>query len=74
MIRRRSQMCSLRVSQRFWERDDASKLPPDRVKRITMILDRLDASRSPADMNLPGLGFHQLSGRNKGRYASFCLC
>jgi proteic killer suppression protein len=58
-----------RVLQRFWERDDASKLPPDRVKRITMILDRLDASTSPADMNLPGLGFHQLSGRNKGRYA-----
>jgi proteic killer suppression protein len=58
-----------RTLQRFWERDDASKLPPDRVKRITMILDRLDASARPSDMNLPGLGFHQLSGSSKGRYA-----
>jgi proteic killer suppression protein len=58
-----------RALQRFWERDDASKLPADRVKRITMILDRLDASTSPSDMNLPSLGFHQLSGSNKGRYA-----
>jgi proteic killer suppression protein len=58
-----------RALQRFWERDDASKLPPDRINRITMILDRLDASTSASDMNLPGLSFHQLSGRNKGRYA-----
>ena len=25
-----------RPLQRFWERNDASKLPPDRIKRITM--------------------------------------
>lgn len=58
-----------RALQRFWERNDASKLPADRIGRITMILDRLDASTNPSDMNLPGLGFHQLSGRSKGRYA-----
>jgi toxin HigB-1 len=58
-----------RALQRFWERNDASKLPPDRVSRITMILDRLDASTKPSDMNLPGLGFHALSGNKKGRYA-----
>jgi proteic killer suppression protein len=34
-----------------------------------MILDRLEASVQPSDMRLPGLGFHQLSGNNKGRYA-----
>ena len=34
-----------------------------------MILDRLDASVRPGDMNLSGLGFHQLSGKSKGRYA-----
>lgn len=37
--------------------------------RITMILDRLDASAKPRDMNLPGLDFHSLAGPNKGRYA-----
>jgi proteic killer suppression protein len=58
-----------RALQRLWERNDVSKLPADRIKRITMILDRLDASVKPMDMNLPGLGFHQLSGTNKGRYA-----
>ena len=34
-----------------------------------MILDRLDASVAPGDMNLPGLDFHKLSGANKGRFA-----
>jgi proteic killer suppression protein len=58
-----------RALQRFWERDDSSRLPPDRVKRIAMILDRLDASVHPMDMRLPGLGFHALAGENKGRYA-----
>lgn len=58
-----------RSLKRFWERNDVSKLPPDRIARITMLLDRLDASVKPEDMNLPGFGFHQLSGPNKGRYA-----
>ena len=58
-----------RALQRLWERNDVSKLPANRIKRITMILDRLDGSIKPMDMNLPGLGFHQLSGTNKGRYA-----
>jgi proteic killer suppression protein len=58
-----------RALQRLWERDDASKLPPDRVKRIAILLDRLDASNRPRDMDLPGFGFHALSGDKKGRYA-----
>ena len=59
-----------RALQRFWERNDASKLPPDRVtKHPRRILDRLDASTKPGDMNLPGLQFHALSGDMKGRYA-----
>jgi proteic killer suppression protein len=58
-----------RALQRFWERNDSSKLPPDRVQKIAMLLDRLDASVHPTDMNVPGLGFHQLSGQSKGRFA-----
>jgi proteic killer suppression protein len=58
-----------RALQRYWERNDVSRLPPDRIKRIAMILDRLDASVKPGDMNLPGLDFHILSGPNRGRYA-----
>jgi proteic killer suppression protein len=58
-----------RALRRFWERDDASKLPPDRLARIAMILDRLDSAVKPEDMSLPGLDFHKLSGSSKGRYA-----
>jgi proteic killer suppression protein len=58
-----------RALKRFWERNDASKLPADRIQRIAMILDRLDASVNPEDLNLPGFQFHQLSGSSKGRCA-----
>lgn len=58
-----------RALRRFWERDDASKLTPERVQKIGMILDRLDASIRPSDLDLPGLRFHSLFGRNKGRYS-----
>jgi proteic killer suppression protein len=58
-----------RALLRFWEKDDSSKLPPDRIKRISAILDLLDAATSPEDLNLPGFGFHRLSGRSKGRFA-----
>lgn len=34
-----------------------------------MLLDRLEAAVSPDDLNLPGFGFHKLSGASKGRYA-----
>ena len=58
-----------RSLKRFWERNDLSKLPADRIQRIGMILDRLDAAASPEDLNLPGLSFHKLSGSSKRRYA-----
>ena len=34
-----------------------------------MILDRLDAAVEPADLDLPGLGFHPLKGPRKGEFA-----
>jgi len=34
-----------------------------------MILDRLDAAVEPKALNLPGLAFHQLAGKGKGRFA-----
>lgn len=58
-----------RSLKRFWERNDTSKLPHDRLQRIAMILDRLDAATNPEDVNLPGFGFHKLSGTSKGRFA-----
>ena len=34
-----------------------------------MILDRLDAAVEPADLDLPGLGFHALKGSRKEEFA-----
>jgi proteic killer suppression protein len=53
----------------FFTRDDARKLQADHVKRISRLLDRLDAAKQPRDMNLPGLGFHPLKGDRKGTYS-----
>jgi toxin HigB-1 len=55
--------------RRFAERSDASKLSvqnPDRIRRILLAL---DAAKLPDQMNVPGLRFHPLKGRDKGRYA-----
>jgi len=58
-----------RALKRFFERDDGSRLPPADLERIAIILDRRDAAMTPSDMDLPGLRFHALAGRMKGRYA-----
>jgi proteic killer suppression protein len=48
---------------------DASKLSMPNVDRVRMILKLLDAAQRPDQMNIPGLWFHPLKGRLKGRYA-----
>lgn len=58
-----------RALKRYWERGDNRRLPPDFVNRIAMILDRLNAATTPAQMNAPGLRFHALSGAMQGRFA-----
>lgn len=55
--------------RRFAEKGDASKLSVPNVARVERLLSRLDASLLPEDMNLPGLRFHSLKGKDKGRYA-----
>lgn len=55
--------------QRFAERGDSSRLSvrnPDRIRRILL---GLNAAKSPDAMNVPGLRFHALKGRDRGRYA-----
>lgn len=53
----------------FFTKDDTRKVPADRLARITRLLDRLEASKMPQDMNLPGFDFHPLKGSRKGTYA-----
>ena len=42
---------------------------PKHAEKIARILDRLDASTSPDDMNLPGYSLHRLKGRETGTWS-----
>jgi proteic killer suppression protein len=42
---------------------------PEHIKRLRLIIARLDASIGPQDMNLPGLNLHPLKGKYKGFWA-----
>ena len=42
---------------------------PDHASKIGRILDRLDASISPNDMNLPGYKLHELKGKEAGTWS-----
>ena len=44
-------------------------IKPDHVDKIARILDRLDASISPVDMNLPGYRLHELKGKDTGTWS-----
>ena len=46
--------------KKLFETGKHSGVNPDHVKRLKLILARLDASQSQNDMNLPGLGLHPL--------------
>lgn len=44
-------------------------IPAPYAARIQRLLDRLDTSVTPKDMDLPGYRFHQLKGQRAGTYA-----
>ena len=55
--------------RRLAEQGDAAKLSVPNVRRVEAILVRLDMATRTEQMNAPGLRFHALNGREKGRYA-----
>jgi len=55
--------------RRFAETGDGSKLSVQNPARLGLILDNLDRATAPKQMDIPGLRFHPLKGRDKGRYA-----
>jgi toxin HigB-1 len=55
--------------ERFFRRGDHRGIPAHVAARIERMLDRLDASIRPEDMNLPGYRFHGLRGDRSGTYA-----
>ncbi len=44
----------------FYEKGDPSKLQPQHISKIRLILTRLDAARAPKQLNVPGYGLNQL--------------
>lgn len=55
--------------ERFWWKGDARKVDTFHVRKIGAILTALDRAVIATDMNLPGFGFHRLSGDQAGRFA-----
>lgn len=55
--------------QRLFEDNDSSKLPPDMVTRIRLILSTLHASEEIEGMNLPTFRLHLLKGKWKGFFS-----
>ncbi len=50
----------------FYEKGDSSKLQPQHVSKIRLILTRLDAVQTFEEMNVSGYGLHELKGNLKG--------
>jgi len=55
--------------KRLYDTGNQKGIRPEHVKRLRLILARLDASQHPQDMNLPGLGLHPLRGPYEGFWA-----
>jgi proteic killer suppression protein len=55
--------------EKFFYNDDHSRINPKHASKLARILDRLETSLRPQDMNLPGYKLHQLSGKEKGTWS-----
>ena len=53
----------------YWEKGRTRKLNSQWLPKITRILNALDVSVEPMDVNIPGFYFHALKGEDKGRYS-----
>lgn len=53
----------------FFGKSDRRGIPAQFAPRLERMLDRLDASTGPADMDLPGYRFHPLKGDRAGQFA-----
>jgi proteic killer suppression protein len=53
----------------FFHSGNARGIRPEHADKVARILDRLDASTGPMDMNLPGFKLHRLKGKEKEIYS-----
>jgi toxin HigB-1 len=55
--------------ERFYYLGDKKGIKSDHAQKLARILDRLDASLNPRDMDLPGFKLHELKGKEKGTWS-----
>ena len=55
--------------ERFYRTGSKSGIQAQQAKRLRLILTNLDQAESSEDMDLPGLGLHELKGKRKGFWA-----
>jgi proteic killer suppression protein len=55
--------------QRLFQYDDGSKLPPDMVARIRLILSTLHAAQAIEAMDIPTFRLHPLKGKLQGFFS-----
>ena len=55
--------------KRLFQSGDRSKIRPDLIDKVERILARLEAALAPEDLDVPGFGFHPLTGDRKGSFA-----
>lgn len=55
--------------QEFFYTGKKKGIQPDHISKIARLLDRLDASVSALDMNLPGFRLHKLSGKENDTWS-----
>ena len=55
--------------ERFFATWSKRGIQAEHEARLRLILGRLNVATGPRDMNLPGLGLHELHGARKGRWA-----
>ncbi|MBU2548446.1 MAG: type II toxin-antitoxin system RelE/ParE family toxin [Proteobacteria bacterium] len=55
--------------RRFFQEDDGSKLPPNMLERIRLVLSTLHAAPEIEGVNLPAFRLHPLKGQLKGLYS-----
>jgi toxin HigB-1 len=55
--------------KQFYQTGSKAGIQPEHAKRLTIILQLLDAAESPELLNLPGFYFHGLRGDLKGFYS-----
>lgn len=55
--------------QLYFETGSRKGIQPEHAEKLARILDVLNASISPSDMNLPGFKLHELTGNEKNTWS-----